>query len=346
MYDEAGSHMTKRWVLLACVLVGVELMAALALTQSAPAAPGRVIVVAGHRMHIHCVGKGSPAVVFISGAGDFSFDWALVHPAVARSTTACSYDRSGFAWSELGAKPRTWRQEVHDLAELLKNSGVRGPYIVVGQSMGGLIARTFQRRYLDNVAGMVLVDATSEDAVLNVRGEEIRVRLKAAGRPIPEPRDSVSKEDGISAAERQEAEIALQSYMRPAIELPFQKLPAWAREARLWALSRPEHLVGDQNDLEADEFAELYAHTQSNLAPLGTTPLVVLTQGRSPGSQERQEQQRRMAALSRNSAQIIATSSAHQVQLDDSQLVECAIARVIEAANRNGTVAVTSCRPR
>lgn len=74
-----------------------------------------------------CSEKGSPTVVLISGAGDFSFDWTLVQPKVARFSTICSYDRAGFAWSDLGPVPRTMRQEVYELHELLSKAGHKGP---------------------------------------------------------------------------------------------------------------------------------------------------------------------------------------------------------------------------
>src|SRR5687767_14520832 len=49
-------------------------------TQDAPSPrpPGELVDVGGYRLHVHCTGKGGPAVVLIAGAGDFSFDWSLV----------------------------------------------------------------------------------------------------------------------------------------------------------------------------------------------------------------------------------------------------------------------------
>src|SRR5262245_25390781 len=64
--------------------------------------PGKLVDVGGRRLHINCVGEGSPAVVMEAGAGDFSFDWSLVQPEVARFTRVCSYDRAGYAWSDAG----------------------------------------------------------------------------------------------------------------------------------------------------------------------------------------------------------------------------------------------------
>ena len=114
-----------------------------------------------------------------AGAGDFSTDWTLVQPRVAAFARVCSYDRSGVAWSDLGPKPRTAYQEVFDLERLLRGAGEHGPYIVVGQSLGGMVARLFAERYPQQTAGVVLVDAYSEDAQLSINGKLTRLRLLA-----------------------------------------------------------------------------------------------------------------------------------------------------------------------
>jgi pimeloyl-ACP methyl ester carboxylesterase len=74
---------------------------------NAPVPPGRLIDLGGYKLHLNCTGQGSPVVVLLAGGGDFSFDWDLVQPQVAKFTRVCSYDRAGEAWSDLGPRPRT-----------------------------------------------------------------------------------------------------------------------------------------------------------------------------------------------------------------------------------------------
>src|SRR6185437_2723170 len=112
-------------------------------SDSAPPPPGKLFDLGGYKLHLNCTGSGSPTVVLSAGAGDFSTDWALVQTKVAAFTRVCSYDRSVAAWSDLGPKPRTIYQEVFDLERLLKAAGEHAPYIVVGQSLGGMVARVF-----------------------------------------------------------------------------------------------------------------------------------------------------------------------------------------------------------
>src|SRR4029453_13932822 len=53
--------------------------------------PGQLVDVGGYKLHIHCLGTGSPTVVTESGLGGSSPDWSLVQPAVSQSTRICSY---------------------------------------------------------------------------------------------------------------------------------------------------------------------------------------------------------------------------------------------------------------
>jgi pimeloyl-ACP methyl ester carboxylesterase len=118
----------------------------------------------------------------------------------------CSYDRSGAAWSDLGPKPRTMDQEAFDLHRLLTAAGERGPYVVVGQSIGGMVVRIFTEKYRSEIAAVVLVDAYGEDSQLFTNGKMQRMRLAAKDRPVPAPRTSMAATDGKNPAELQQIE--------------------------------------------------------------------------------------------------------------------------------------------
>ena len=51
---------------------------------------------------------------------------------------------------------------VVDLHRLLRAAHVRGPYVLVAHSFGGLIARLYSSTYPKEVAGLVLIDSPSE----------------------------------------------------------------------------------------------------------------------------------------------------------------------------------------
>src|SRR6266478_8241280 len=112
--------------------------------------PGKLIDVGGWRLHLNCMdntnGSG-PTVVMEIGAGGYSFDWGLVQPAVAGFARVCSYDRAGNAWSDFGPRPRTMKQIAYELHTALVNAGIKAPYVLVGQSIGGLYVRVFAEQY-------------------------------------------------------------------------------------------------------------------------------------------------------------------------------------------------------
>src|SRR2546421_7551343 len=99
--------------------------------QTVPASPplpppGQLIDLGGWRIHLNCQGKASPSqptAILEAGAGDFSVDWSLVQPLVARFARVCSYDRAGSGWSDLGPRPRTMRQQAWELHTLLDKAG-------------------------------------------------------------------------------------------------------------------------------------------------------------------------------------------------------------------------------
>jgi pimeloyl-ACP methyl ester carboxylesterase len=129
-------------------------------------APGKLIDVGGYRLHIYCTGQrpnGSPTVVFEGGLGAASVMWSMVQQGTAVQMRACSYDRAGYGWSEVGPQPRTAHQIVNELHKLLEKAGEQAPYILVGHSFGGAIIRLYASTYPDQVAGLVLVDARHED---------------------------------------------------------------------------------------------------------------------------------------------------------------------------------------
>src|SRR5262245_65150762 len=128
--------------------------------------PGQLVDVGGWHLHINCSGRirpMQPTVVLEAGAGDFSVEWSLVQPDVAKFARVCSYDRAGDGWSDLGPHPRTLRQIVYELHTLLDKGGVKPPFVLVGHSYGGWLVRLYASTYPAEVAGMVLVEAGADD---------------------------------------------------------------------------------------------------------------------------------------------------------------------------------------
>jgi pimeloyl-ACP methyl ester carboxylesterase len=128
-------------------------------------APGRLVDVGGHRLHLHAEGpRGTgPTVVLEAGMGTPSTAWAWVQGMVADDVRVVSYDRAGIGWSDDRDGPVDPAAEVRDLRTALDAAGEEGPFVLVGHSLGGLFARTFAATYPEDTAGVVLVDPSHED---------------------------------------------------------------------------------------------------------------------------------------------------------------------------------------
>lgn len=116
-------------------------------------------------LSIDCRGEGGPTVILDSGLGVPAVGWNPVQAEVAKFTRVCSYDRAGYGWSGASSAPRTSSQIVKELHALLEAANEKGPYILVGHSFGGYNVRVYNGQYPNDVAGMVLVDASHEDQV-------------------------------------------------------------------------------------------------------------------------------------------------------------------------------------
>jgi pimeloyl-ACP methyl ester carboxylesterase len=136
------------------------------------AQPGQLVDAGGFRLNLYCMGSGSPTVVFDSGWGDWAPAWSKVQPEIAKWTRACSYDRAGTGFSEPGPMPRTSVHIAEELRSALHHAGIGGPYILVGSAFGGDNVRTFADLYMDEVAGLVLVDADPDDLEPEAMREE------------------------------------------------------------------------------------------------------------------------------------------------------------------------------
>src|SRR5215475_5159079 len=63
--------------------------------------PGKLVDIGGWRLHLNCTGEArasQPTVILEPGLGDFSVEWSLVQPGVAKFARVCSYDRAGDGW--------------------------------------------------------------------------------------------------------------------------------------------------------------------------------------------------------------------------------------------------------
>jgi pimeloyl-ACP methyl ester carboxylesterase len=122
--------------------------------------PGTLVAIgAGRSLFLDCLGSGSPTVVMEAGFGGDSNNWRDVQPSLARTTRTCSYDRAGLGNSVARPGRDDARGEVDDLGRLVVRARLAPPYVLVGHSYGGLLARLFAQAHPTQTAGIVLVDS-------------------------------------------------------------------------------------------------------------------------------------------------------------------------------------------
>jgi pimeloyl-ACP methyl ester carboxylesterase len=128
-----------------------------------------MIDVGGRRMRIVCMGpqnSGRPTILLEAGAFGFAADFGTVQEQLtAKGLRNCAYDRAGMGYSDPSPEPRDGVAIAQDLEKLLAAARIEPPYVMVGHSMAGLRLREFAGRNPGKVVGVVLVDATTPEAL-------------------------------------------------------------------------------------------------------------------------------------------------------------------------------------
>ena len=247
--------------------------------------PGRLVDVGGYRLHLSCVGTGSPTVVLLNGLGETSPQWARVSAPIAHSTRVCTYDRGGQAWSDDSPHPADATHAATDLHRLLAGAGEPGPYVFAGHSLGGIHALTYTHLYRNEVAGVVLLDSSSPhqaELMKSFNGEYRLMRRVLAVTPT-------LARLGIGHLVGRLSPPALPGR-------PGRQAAAFASSPGGWANQRAEQAT----------LPTAFGQAQA-AASLGHLPLVVLTSGenaeQTPGWMTAQDQ---LATLSTNTRHTVA----------------------------------------
>jgi len=128
--------------------------------------PGQMVDVGDHRLHIDCRGEGSPMILLEAGGQLWSSGWRHIHNNLSEDHRVCAYDRSGLGWSDAGPVPYDAEHAVRELHTLLDNAGEARPFVFVGHSLGGMLARVYHLRYPDDLAGAVYIDSGEPEILI------------------------------------------------------------------------------------------------------------------------------------------------------------------------------------
>lgn len=270
----------------------------------------RVAIQGGRKLFITCRGTGSPTVVLEAGTGDLAKVWSMppsgpgraVFPAVARFTRVCAYDRPGtyllpgtLSRSDPVAMPRSALDIVVDLRKLLHAADVPGPYVLVGHSFGGMVARQYATLRPGRIAGLVSIDAQNEDFVAGYK-EFLTPEQYLAAVLNPQPPPSLQT---YSAVERLSLEISAAQVRQAQADTPLRRMP-------LTVLSHSRDLAnpfGFPPDWPINDLERAFQASQDMLAEL------------VPGARH-----------------VTAAKSGHYIQLDQPRLVTRTIRAMVREA--------------
>lgn len=285
--------------------------------------PGRLVDIGGRRIHLWCKGEGKPTVVVLPSLGGSVLEWAGVQRALQDHMEVCLVDRAGIGWSDPGPWPRTYSRMANELHAALEAAHIPPPYVIVGHSIGGLIARLYCARHREHVAALVLVESSHEDQSRHLRrfdrsAGDLELYWRAFRWRVKPPGLRRAAVDlGINKGLRQDAARTcppdlVDTYI--AMSLTSRKCRAAVQEMIGFATSDPA--------------------LRKEARELGQLPVTMITagvgrEGREawyPGWLQLQDD---LATLSNCTTRLFAEHAGHHVHLDDQDFVVEAIRNVV-----------------
>lgn len=312
--------------------------------------PQQLVDVGGHKINLYCTGRGSPSVILDAGGGQTMLTWRKVQPAIAKLTRVCSYDRASMGFSDDGPLPRDANAMVTDLHALLQRAHVAPPYVLVGHSDGGLYALLYADRYLQDVAGMVLIDPSfprEAEALLAASPSMKRMNARQANDYMFCYQAALHRKLNFSHASNAYAMCGYPSDAAATFTAGCARGAATCELSRL-NLARVRRL-GLWLALDSEDKASYHTNSDEVLKVrrgYGAMPLIVLTAADDMlGSPFPQAENRaieratiaghvRLAHLSSVGVHSVVKNSGHFIQDDQPAVVTAAVAKVLSQARR------------
>ena len=275
--------------------------------------PGRRMPVNGRTVYVEESGQGQDSVVFDAGGGCGRTVWDPLLPLLADKARVVTYDRAG-----RGLSGHTTQQlSIDDLAAdlvAMTEAVTPGQLVLVGHSMGGLVARRAAERLGSRLRGLLLVDPQPETA------------------PIYDTWDETTKK-----VDRVLAVMQALSRFRPLARLFSGNV------RRLYSADTYQTMLAEnftpagiaQTRAEMQTVAAAIPQLRAQPPQLPKCPTIVLSAGRPAKGRERQhaaicEHQHRYAdSLPDGRYEVV--DSAHLIQAEQPQLVATRIQQLLQA---------------
>ena len=120
----------------------------------------RSVEISGYSIAVNRTGAAEPTVVLESGCGNDHSTWSDLQRALSGQASVVSYDRPGAGQSDRPREARTIAAAARLLRGVLDAVGAHRPAVLVGHSLGGVIAAQYARFFPADVHHLVLLDPT------------------------------------------------------------------------------------------------------------------------------------------------------------------------------------------
>lgn len=124
--------------------------------------PGRFAEVDGAKIHWQEWGASTslPAILLECGLCMMSACWGWLAPALARHTRVLAWDRPGLGWSQELPGPRNAARIAGELLQFIPTVAANEPLVLLGHSMGALIARAALAQSPGRFPALIFLDAS------------------------------------------------------------------------------------------------------------------------------------------------------------------------------------------
>ena len=274
-----------------------------------PAPPGELVDIGGRRLHVECKGDtAGPTVIFEAGLSQFTAHstYGKAQDLIAPFARVCIYDRAGLGWSDPVPGVRTQQDMVEDLHRLLAARKLPGPLVLVGHSMGGLLARLYAKLHPADVAAIVLVDASSESYIYGEGSADARKGIVA------------KIDEGLTNARENQ---------------PVVPMPAGTPADVMMAFT-PSILRTLKQEYLAIELVPKELRQAQGYGSLGDKPLAVIRRGKTatpPSDTDTswREMQEALTKLSTRSFLVVAENAGHVIPYDEPTAVAEVVRRTL-----------------
>ena len=244
------------------------------------------------QMHYCIIGNGSPTLVLDVGIGNTYRDWLPFLKRIGEKVRIFCYNRAGYGQSEIGKMPRDSKTEADELKLLLDKANIKGPFILLGHSLGALNLQLFASKYKEDISGILLLDPPPLEWILGNGFPQMRKLAEKTTNNFKNISESLINSNNKNDRQKSDFFKTLASEHRNMFSNSAKQVEAITSfgEKRLIVIASGK--ANPEMGKEAKEFQKFW-----------------------------NDQCKKLASKSKNGEYILASESGHQIQNDNPEIV-------------------------